>query len=295
MLPGITAARVLAYVPVAKTHAETIYSDQSILFSRNRIQRLTIPTQQDIAFSTSVITGAQKTINVSSSETVRLGRQINKIISVTSRQRISTNQLTPAFVNAGAFLTNALTNTLTPVMPATRSNGNILMSFFRVGGSPAVSVGGGWTIVENFTGVSGRNTWAWRIVDGTEANPTYTWTGNQVAMGRIVQISGCDQTTPYGNFSHQFAGSTNLQAPSITTTRESSLILAYLLDGSTAGSIPTPTGYTNRAATTTASATDEVATQDAPLHSGQSSTAISVTIPNVVWVSFVVEMKWGLN
>jgi hypothetical protein len=196
----------------------------------------------------------------------------------------------PSFVNSGVFPVNAGLTSITPPLPSPRSNGNMLFAFCRVAGSPTIVVGGGWTLVDNFLGSGAANVWAWRIVDGTEAAPVFSWTGANTAMAMALQIAGASPSLPYGTVSHAAGTASPITAPSITTAKSNSLILVYMASaGSTP--LPTPSGYANQAANgPNAGAVNEAATQITILQSGQASTAISFAYSSVGWVSQVLEI-----
>jgi len=210
----------------------------------------------------------------------------------------------PAFVNSGAFQVKAASTTITPALPASRTNNNVLIAQLdlQLGGASGgpSAPGGGWTIfaTDNGGGTSGGDycALAWRLVDGTEAAPVFSWTGSFISQAQIFQYSGNATPTPIGvsNNAHSppTTGSATMTAASVTTTGNNSLLIAIFLTSASRTLLSgtnLPPGYVNRAQTGNSSGSNGLA--DTPVYgTGSATDAISVPIPNTLWNTFLVEI-----
>ncbi|PBB21129.1 hypothetical protein CK219_00375 [Mesorhizobium sp. WSM4313] len=137
-------------------------------------------------------------------------------------------RLGPKVVNSGGgVVANAAS--ITPSLPGSRVNGNLLLAYCSITSATATAVWpAGWNVIENWTIGTQNGSKAWRYVDGTETDPTITWTGSTGSMAQVIQISGVDQSNPIGASSHNSASSASVTCATITTSRANSLVVNYL-------------------------------------------------------------------
>lgn len=196
----------------------------------------------------------------------------------------------PTWVNNGTQATTASATSLAPAaLPGSRVNNNLLFAFIGIkatGKSP--SVGGGWTVGDTINTGTETGCWAWRLVDGTEAVPTFSWSGAAAATTQIMQFSG-NAVSPIGVKNKNAANSSTTETiASLTSSADNSLIIG-VMTASTSQTIPTPTNWTQRAVLANANTSYEVVVGSA-LKSGSATDAISVTIASANWASFGIEI-----
>lgn len=176
----------------------------------------------------------------------------------------------------------------TGILPGSRLNGNILVAWVQLTTTGnTFSIGGGWVLQD--TSADGSCAWATRIVDGTEANAVFTWSGGATWHSQCSLIKNNDASSPIGATNQASGTSTTLTAASLTTTHDGSMTFAILL---TAGSqvISVPSGYTDAGQFNDGNGSNRMAYEVEGL-SGSTSTAISVTISSALWHSFAFEIK----
>lgn len=196
----------------------------------------------------------------------------------------------PSFVNSGTFASSASATTLSPSLPGSRVNGNLLIAFFtQLNQTATVTVSGsGWTLGDNLNSTS-SGAWAWRIVDGSEAAVTFNSTANAQCTAQCFQISGTS-VNPIGSKNSNDGTSDTVVVASITTTAAKSMILAGLMVN-TNTTISLPTGYTSGSVTANARGSNHWC-YEIIVNSGGSSTAISQTVTGASrWLSFGIEIK----
>ncbi len=196
-----------------------------------------------------------------------------------------------AFVTVGANTLGTAVTTLSPALPSSRSNNNVLIAAIAVFATgKTFAVGGGWTIFAgstlNSTSISGCL--AWRLVDGAEATPVFTWTGAADCNSVVAQFSGNQIATPLGTVRSASAdSSTTATMPSVVTTAANSLIFGAIFTNNNQ-TIPLPLGWTNVAFTST---TESNLLFDGFVGtSGSGSQAVSVAVTSANWLSLGVEI-----
>ena len=148
----------------------------------------------------------------------------------------------PKAVNFGAPTTGSLVTTLTPALPPSRVNGNLLLAQININnGTETVAWPGGWTVIENWNTSNQTGSKAYRFVDGTETAPVLTWANAAYCQAEITQISGAKNPNPIGASSHAGAQGTSVSCPTITTTGANSLVINRSSTGETMPLwLPTP-------------------------------------------------------
>lgn len=155
----------------------------------------------------------------------------------------------PAFVNSGAKQFAASGTTITPALPASRVNGNLLIAVISHGVVDKTDTfPAGWTALTSQASVTNTSmATAWRIVDGTETAPAITWTGSSSAVAQVFQYSGNHPTAPIGHThtNTNVSASTTASDAGVTLLGTNSLI-AVFVGGDTAGgsTIGAATSYT---------------------------------------------------
>lgn len=134
---------------------------------------------------------------------------------------------------------------------------------------------------------------AYRLVDGSEAAPTASWSPVGNGIGRVFQWSGVAQESPFAsgaNGSNTGTGATHSKT-GVTTTRDESRVI--YIDGCDANTaLGTPSGWTEDS--DAGGGGDEmriaVGGKDVAT-SGSASGDISVTGGNAAWVMWQIELR----
>jgi hypothetical protein len=197
-----------------------------------------------------------------------------------------------SLVNTTGALHFSAVTTTTPTLQGGRVNGNLLVAFCFNNVANAISVvGSGWNFGPGTTatGIAGRL--AWRLIDGTEPNPQFTW-GGATASGtaRIFQFSGIDAVSPVGNTNFNAAASgTTLSCTGVTTTKANSLIY---VGGGVIGfqTLGVPNNYTQLDTPNNTNQSDGH-WYETVAGSGVSADNVSLTISNGAWVALMMEVK----
>ena len=195
------------------------------------------------------------------------------------------------FVTIGTYTQAAAATSVTPTLPASRVNNNLLIAWVGVNASgKTFSVGGGWTIVDSVNTGNVSSCYATRLVDGTEAAPVFTWAGAAGSDAQVVQMSGNQTVGIIGNKNNATANSSTTETvASITTTAANSAIFV-ILTSSASTSIGTPTNYTIIAGGNNPGFVSNNVSWGLVGTSGASSSSISQTIASSNWVSFGFEI-----
>lgn len=197
----------------------------------------------------------------------------------------------PTFVNLGTFGTFSAVATVTPALPGSRTNNNILFAYVNgaTAGSKTFAVGGGWTIGDQKSDVGSQSTcWAWRLVDGTEAAPVFTWTGNMTGSAQVFQYTGNATVGPiHLNNKAGAAASTTLTIAAITTTVDNCRIIDILLTAA-GQTIPIPPDFTTRA---NSSSGGGYRWADGALGKAGTTPAVSVAVTSTDWNSYGIALK----
>lgn len=196
-----------------------------------------------------------------------------------------------ALVTVGAISSSGSAAALAPALPASRVNNNILISVVSANatGKTFALGGAGWTAGDSINTGNLSAAWAWRLVDGTETSPSWSWTGAAACESLVTQFSGNQTTTPIGNINKATANSsTTSTIASITTTANNSVILGTILISANAA-VGLPVGWTNVSSNAGGGGSEHqfygfVGT------SGTQSEPVSQAIATSDWASFGVEI-----
>jgi hypothetical protein len=205
----------------------------------------------------------------------------------------------PTVARSPTFLNLVATNGATggtsgaPSLIGSRVNGQLLIAFIQLdtpqASSTPFSVSGGWTMGDQ----QNNSGWAWRIVDGTETNPTFSWAANSVWHARMYQFQDTNVVTPIGAKLKGTGSSGSLTlngAVGLTTTGAVSTAFAILLTMNSSQTIPLPTGYTGAgSAFGDGFGSDRASFQYQGL-AGTVSGAVDVVISPSVWAGFLIEL-----
>lgn len=197
----------------------------------------------------------------------------------------------PVFVSTSSTTGNISATSQTPSLPASRVNNNILLAFCQLPASTATisTSTTGWVIFASDTTNGSSVSLAWRLVDGTETAPTFTWAGAAAVHVKCWQYSGNLTSSPFGATAQASAtGSTTITSASLVTTADNSLILQLLFSGGSAA-IATPLPYANNGNFADGTAGDSENSGTAFV-SGSTTDAVSVGVNSTTWKSFGVEL-----
>lgn len=150
----------------------------------------------------------------------------------------------PVFVDAGTVAHVSNNTTITPTLPASLVNGNILVAMVAVSANRTFTFPAGWTPIDHFNDGNVSAAYAYRVVDGSETDPAITWTTNTDAAAKIWQFSGAVFIGPNLAKVGDPGNTATLTNPGIATTADNSLVvlLAFGNNGTISG---TPTSYTS--------------------------------------------------
>lgn len=203
----------------------------------------------------------------------------------------------PTFVNTAARATDTNT-TITPALPGSRVNNNLLIAWADVFGSQtgtwtldATSVTNGWVIFDSVNqGGQRPMVLAWRLVNGSEAAPKFNFTTTAIIEAQVRQYTGVYTPSPIGATAHNQNGgsSTVITCGAVTTTAANSLAVNIATTGNTgSGNIPVPGTYTAEdTLNSNYSAADLTIAS-----SGSSSGATSVTYTSSNYRVFTFELR----
>jgi hypothetical protein len=204
---------------------------------------------------------------------------------------------TPAYVNAGIRQNNASATSRTPALPSPLTNGEILICVCGSANTATHTIGGGgWQsfFPQTNSGTAFTCSFWWRVVDGTEASPTISWTGAAACWAHVFNFSrdNYDTLAPFGALGVASTGTgTTATAAGITTTRDNSLAV-YMVVSNVNTAMSTPTGgWTERVDTGSSTSGTRNALGDLSLPtSGTASGSISSTIGSSDWLALQFEL-----
>ena len=163
----------------------------------------------------------------------------------------------PTFVTAGTR-SEVTAASVTPALPASRVNGNLLIAYCRIEGASvanSISTSAGWsTFSPIHQGTAQRaSILAYRYVDGTETAPVFTLSATDIVVAQIVQYTGTISVNPIGNVSlGWYDGSSGFDAgsslpprcPVMNAANPNSTALSIALFNT--GTPSVPSGFTSR-------------------------------------------------
>jgi hypothetical protein len=135
----------------------------------------------------------------------------------------------PTFVNATTTSGATSGTSGSATLVTSRVTGNLLIALIETQGGPKTfSVGGGWTIGGTQADSTMSSAWAWRYVDGSEAAPSFTWTGSNAWHSKMLQFHNVASTSAPGAFASTSGTGTAVSQSGITTSLDNSRVLALL-------------------------------------------------------------------
>jgi hypothetical protein len=203
------------------------------------------------------------------------------------------NRLTPLILTSPSFfsyssqtLSSSAVTSLTVAASFTPQVGNLLIAHCQVTGSgKTFSVSSGWTIGD--TAADGAASWAWCVWDGSQGNPTFSWSGGVACAGLISQWSGVN-ASPIGTIAKASGSGTTLSRSGIVTTANLSRVVAIECV-QTSQSIPASVGWDGHAINNVSNGSNRLQSQNMPVIA--TSGSISVTISSAAWECFLIEIK----
>lgn len=197
---------------------------------------------------------------------------------------------TPVFQSAGA-LSQASATTNTPALPATRTNGWLMIGFCRVTGATGTTLTcptSGWTQIVNNLGTGNQRFMAaWAYVTGSEVAPVFTLGTSDTSDAQVVMYSGTAAANPIGASGVASGGAvTSLNFGGITTTRYNSKVIAAALCNGLTTSITPQAAFTQQVTNTDGAWFDAASTTAGTVQGGIFTVASAVTN----WGGFLVEL-----
>ncbi len=182
----------------------------------------------------------------------------------------------PSFVNNGTF-TQSVATSITPPLPGSLVNGNLLIAFAYYTGSTTPetwTVSSGWTIFASIgQGDTRPLALAYQYVTGSETAPVFTPTDLNVLDAQVMQYTGTLGSSPIGNISsnRNTTGWTAVTCPAIIASANNGLAVNVTLTNLSTP-ISSPAGWTTEVSNNSATISDLVLAT-----TGTSSGATSVS------------------
>lgn len=199
-----------------------------------------------------------------------------------------------AYLSNGGIDGHTGVTSATVPLPPTRPHHNFIIAEIQVmAGSQTIAVsggGGGWQIGDFISDASASSAWAWRIADGTESAPTFSWAASAANHVESFQIAGNDFPTAIGATAHASGTSTLISLAGLTTTRDGSLIAALAFVNGASQIITIPSGMTNIDQYNDSFGSDRLA-YEIVTTSGSTSDGLSETISSANWHAYLIEVR----
>lgn len=196
-----------------------------------------------------------------------------------------------AYVNAGSIQRATAQTSRSPTLPASRVSGNILIAVcISKNNASHTWSGTGWAKIGNNvnSGASFTSSIGWRIVDGSEGQPTISWTGSADAAAIIYQLSGAKATQPFSNINTNAGTTSTHSATGITGSASGSWAL-YLDAAAANTALATPSGWTENSDVGDATVVSRFTIGNKSIGTGASGN-ISVTGANAAWTMRILEL-----
>ena len=151
----------------------------------------------------------------------------------------------PVFATAGA-MSFATATTITPALPPSRTNGNLLVSWCRAANStPTLSLATtGWTVFTNVSSGGSVVAVAYAYVTGSEAAPVWSASASTNLQSWTMQYSNTAPSNPIGAIQNAGGSTSGIPVGPLITTQPNSLMASMVMSD-------TPTTVTTPALTTT--------------------------------------------
>lgn len=197
-----------------------------------------------------------------------------------------------AYVNSGTRNATAGATSRNCALPASLANGNILIAACCVKNGDDISISGtGWAqlgtqikIGTSFTAIL-----AWRLVDGSEVDCSFSWTNSAAAQVHMHQYSGT-ALSPIGSINSNSGSTSTHSCTGVTTTRNNSTVV-YIDQAAANTALATPAGWTeDQDGGSATSVTRDTNGKKSVATSGSASGDISVTGAAADWVMYQVEL-----
>lgn len=148
---------------------------------------------------------------------------------ITATAVVPNPQIISAYVNVGF----ANRSSAAVPLPGARQVGDVLISqvSLRSGAATVSFSGTGWTFGGQYTDGVITQAWAWRVVDGTETAPTFSWGTTLASAGFALNYRGCKTSAPIGSVAFYNGTGTVDQTFSSPVEQTNSTVL--LMGGST--------------------------------------------------------------
>lgn len=193
------------------------------------------------------------------------------------------------YVSVGTNTVSASAATLTPALPGSLVNGDMLIGCCASKNNATHTWPGGWaTLMQNNVGASFTVSIAMHMYTTGDAAPAVTWTGAVACGAQIAQYTGV--SGQIGAASANPGGTTPHTNPGITTTRQDSLVI-YNDACSINTVLATPSTWAEDSDTGSATSGIEITWGHKAIGAlGTASGSISVTGGNTPWIMLVMEL-----
>jgi hypothetical protein len=193
-----------------------------------------------------------------------------------SKRLVAAAAASPAFVNAGTPTDTANGGSFTLPLPASRVTGNLLIAIvaFGVSGGGTITNNNSWT----FFTANGATDYmvAYRYVDGTETNVTFTCSSNCSTSGVILQFTGTAAASPLAAHNTATGTSATPTSTGLTTLNNNSLAFAFgTINTSTA--LSSVTGFTQETGSNHAGTPSSIAGADKLVATAGASGSVTFT------------------
>jgi hypothetical protein len=201
----------------------------------------------------------------------------------------------PVYIGSGTLTAAAGVTSRTPSAAITgRMRGDLLLCVTHSENSATHSISGtGWNILTQHTGpTSCQVSYAWRIYDGTDVNPTISWTGSADASARVHLFRDTREAgTPVNTLGTHGSGTTTTHTSTGGVTTANDVLAVYygLSRANTAAA--TPSGWSERFDSGSSTGPVRHYGGDKPIVTiGSGSGDISITAGGTEWIQRQLEL-----
>lgn len=201
----------------------------------------------------------------------------------------------PTFISSGTLSTATAQTTRTPTAPAGQKGDLLIAHCASENNATHTWSGSGWTKVDQQNqGSTWTVSWGYRIHDGTDVDPTVSWSGSADANARVHLFRDAKAASPYG-FTAANGGSTSTHSTTGQNTTAGKSRVIYLDHANANTSMAQPSGWTEN--TDSGSSTGPCRTvlggKDIA-SSGTASGNISVPGASAAWRQWQIELLAGV-
>jgi hypothetical protein len=124
---------------------------------------------------------------------------------------------------------------------------DVMIASLSLNGGGTATAPAGWTLIAHTVNASVIHLWSFYHVAGSSEPADYTFKASSAAgVAGIAAYVGIDPASPVIGFSSATSTTNQATAPAVTSTATSVALLLLTIDGSFAGTVTHPTGFTQR-------------------------------------------------